>query len=102
MIIVTSPSKPFTYTAKGSVRRLAIIKEYEAEIDAAYAAVNESSQDDIPAPLSWNLSSTKQFVRQVVGNTMKTGGKVASDDVDLFQMGLDRFVSYKITSRVML
>ena len=41
MIIVSSPSKPFTYTAKSTPRRSAIINEYKPDIDALYATVED-------------------------------------------------------------
>ena len=90
MIIVTSPDKPFSYTAKGSLRRQAIIKEYDAEIDAAYAAVEESSQENIAAPTEWNILNVSDFVREVVLRTMKRNTDSLSDNADLFEMGLDR------------
>ena len=90
MIIVASLDKPFSYTAKGTVRRQAIIKEYEAEIDAAYAAVEESSQDDIAVPADWSIPNVTDFVREVVIRTMKRSISAVSDSADLFEMGLDR------------
>lgn len=39
MILVTSPKKPFMYTAKKTARRQAIVMEYDEEIDALCAAV---------------------------------------------------------------
>ena len=57
MITVSTPEKPFTYTAKNTPRRHAIIREYEPEIDALYAAVDESTQADIEPPHSWNFAS---------------------------------------------
>ena len=91
MIIVTSPDRPFTYTAKGSLRRQAIIKEYEAEINAAYAAVEESSQENIPSPTDWSILNVTDFVREVVLRTMKRNTSALSDNADLFEMGLDRY-----------
>ncbi|KDQ21392.1 hypothetical protein BOTBODRAFT_61102 [Botryobasidium botryosum FD-172 SS1] len=40
MVLVTSPSKPFLYTDKGSVKRPLVLKLYAEEIEAAYAAGN--------------------------------------------------------------
>ena len=90
MIIVTSPSRPLTYTAKGTVRRQASINEFQDEINAAYDAVKESSQEDIAAPASWTNEETKRYVREVIHKTMKAKGQGVGDDADLFEGGLDR------------
>ena len=90
MITVTSPSKPFTYNAKGTIRRRASIKEYQDEISAAYDAVKESSQENITAPTGWYNGETKRYVREVVQKTMKAKGQGVEDDVYLFEGGLDR------------
>jgi hypothetical protein len=89
MILVESSAKPFTYTAKNTPRRQAIINEYEPEIDAAYQAVRESSQTDVPSPESWDEISVLNFVRAIVQRVM---GKLVGDDVNLFEHGCDRFV----------
>ena len=102
MIIVASPDKPFSYTAKGSLRRQAIINEYEAEIDATYAAVEESSQENISAPTDWSVTNVINFVREVVLRTMKGNTSALNDDVDLFEMGLDRYASNCMTSSLFL
>ena len=87
MIIVTSPSKPFTYTAKATPRRLAIISEYRDEIEALYATVEETAQAHLPPPRSWSLTDAIDFVRSVVHQVMTTR---VSDVADLFQNGCDR------------
>lgn len=86
MIIVSSASKPFTFTAKNSVRRQAIIREYDEEIKALYTAVDETGRADIPSPIVWDLSGSLVFVRAVVHKVMK---KEVSDEGDLFQHGCD-------------
>ncbi|OBZ79958.1 L-aminoadipate-semialdehyde dehydrogenase large subunit [Grifola frondosa] len=67
MILVASPSKPFTYTAKNTARRQAIINDYEGEIDALYDAVAETTQADIAPPSAWSKDETLAFVRTVHG-----------------------------------
>jgi hypothetical protein len=90
MVLVESSAKPFTYTAKNTPRRQAIINEYEPEIDAAYQAVRESSQTDVPSPEEWDEISILHFVRAIVQRVM---GKEVGDDVNLFEHGCDRYVS---------
>lgn len=87
MILVSKPSKPFTYTAKNTARRQAIISTYDAEIDRLYEEVDKTSQSDIDVPTDWTSNDTIFFVRSVVGSVLK---RTVSDDDDLFQLGCDR------------
>ncbi|KDQ56520.1 hypothetical protein JAAARDRAFT_294258 [Jaapia argillacea MUCL 33604] len=86
MILVASSSKPFTYTAKGTARRQAVLTSYDAEIDALYTTVAQSTQSHIPAPTIWTYETTLSFVRETVESVMK---KSVSPNVDLFQYGCD-------------
>ncbi|KZT73708.1 acetyl-CoA synthetase-like protein [Daedalea quercina L-15889] len=86
MILVAKPSKPFFWTAKRTVRRGAVIKEYEEEIDALYESVEASSQSTVSPPASWDIASTADFVRRVVTQVMD---HTVPDDGDLFQNGCD-------------
>lgn len=87
MILVCIPNKPFTYTAKNTVRRQAIIADYEDEIDALYAAVQETTQPHISPPPEWSQANTISFIRIVVAEALK---REISDDDDLFENGCDR------------
>jgi hypothetical protein len=89
MILVASPSKPFSYTAKGSVRRKAVINSYEMEIDALYAAVDETTQSNVLPPATWSNEDALKFVRAIVSKVMKNAVRDADD---LFQHGCDRQV----------
>lgn len=86
MILVASPNKPFTYTAKNTARRQAIIIDYEPEIDKLYVDVAETAQSDLPTPQNWSREETLPFIRTVVGNVLRP----LDDDRDLFQEGCDR------------
>jgi hypothetical protein len=90
MIIVASPSKPFLYTPKGSLRRSATLDSYEAEIEAIYEAVAEATQEEISAPAHWSPESSSVFVRRVVTSVVKAE---VSDQDDLFERGCDRWIS---------
>src|SRR5882762_6281096 len=89
MILVASPSKPFTYTAKATARRQAIIADYNYEINALYKAVTETTQIDVIVPEDWDLLQTVQFVRDVVKKVLMKG---VDDEDDIFQHGCDRCV----------
>ncbi|TFY82198.1 hypothetical protein EWM64_g1812 [Hericium alpestre] len=86
MILVPSPDKPFEYTAKGSPRKGAIVKAYDAEIEALYAAVEDSSQNDLPPPAEWTHDATLNFVAKAVEKTMRR--QLDAGD-DFFQQGCD-------------
>lgn len=98
MIIVTHPSKPFTFTAKGTPRRRAILTAYSKEIDAAYEAVDNVSVSNIPAPQKWNIDEIKDWIRRVVHNLLRADAQI-SDAQDLFVVGVDRSVFISSSSQ---
>ncbi len=87
MILVSSPAKPFAFTAKGTPRRHIILADYANEIDAAYAHLEESSGEDIPLSHLSSVMESLCFVRTVVTKVMR---RTPADDDDLFQNGCDR------------
>jgi hypothetical protein len=93
MIIVSSPSKPFTYTAKVTARRQAIINDYETEIDALYSCVVEASQLETTVPDEWTSTKTANFVRKTVLQILR---REVPNDANILQHGCDRFVSRNI------
>ncbi|KAH9847100.1 acetyl-CoA synthetase-like protein [Lenzites betulinus] len=86
MILVTSPSKPFQLNMKGLPRRVIILADYEAEIEALYKSVEESAQSDLRPPEDWDEESTGAFVRGVVERTLR---RPIPDDDDIFRSGGD-------------
>ena len=91
MITVTSPSKPFTYNAKGFPRRTPVLRDYEDEIGALYAAVEQSSLGDVPSPPSWDSDGIKAFVVTIVERVL---GRSLPEDADVFRNGCDRRVYF--------
>ena len=87
--MVALPSKPFTYTAKNTPRRPAIINEYAEEIEALYAAADEATEQDLSPPSSWAYDSAKEFVRAVITRVLE---HEVGDNDDIFQHGCDRCV----------
>lgn len=87
MIVIAGPHKPFSYTAKGTTRRPIVIAEYADEIEAAYIAVEESSQTHVDPPADWNVEGSTEFARRVVTQVL---GHEVTDDDDIFQHGCDR------------
>ncbi|KAF8989919.1 hypothetical protein BDQ17DRAFT_1393209 [Cyathus striatus] len=86
MILFSDPARPFPITPKGTPERNAVLQLYASEIERAYAAVEESSQTDLPAPDAWELEGCIQFVRAAVARVLKDPVK---DDDDIFQVGCD-------------
>ncbi|KAK0453913.1 hypothetical protein EV421DRAFT_2007167 [Armillaria borealis] len=86
MIIVTKPGRPLTYTAKNTVRRQAALNDYSAEIETLYKTVEDSTRAGILPPLEWDGTSTQEFVRNVVLQTLT---RPIPDNADLFQHGCD-------------
>lgn len=91
MILVALPSKPFTYTAKSTVRRQAVISDYEPEIDALFTAVKETAQIEIQPPSKWTDEETSRFVGEVVNSVLK---KQLKHTDDIFLHGGDRCVEH--------
>ncbi|EED77357.1 predicted protein, partial [Postia placenta Mad-698-R] len=86
MILIAKPSKPFSYTHKGTVRRAPAIKDYEEEINALYDAVDSSSQSAMEPPAHWDNKSAASFIRTVVEKLVTVPLK---DEDDIFQHGCD-------------
>ncbi|KAF9505928.1 hypothetical protein BS47DRAFT_1322053 [Hydnum rufescens UP504] len=90
MIILATPTKPFTFSAKGSVRKSAVVASYVDEIEAIYAAAESASSVDVPAPEKWTKESTLDYVKRVVQKVLQV--KIGNDD-DIFQHGGDSLQS---------
>jgi hypothetical protein len=88
MIIVATPSKPFTYTGKGTARRPAIIALYEDEINMLYSTFPASSSTVVDVPKLSSIEETTAFVRQVVVTVLD---KEVTEDANIFQHGCDRY-----------
>jgi len=106
MVLLASPSKPLSYTAKGTPRRGAILQDYAEEINAIYAAVDESTQSNIPIPTGtcpgggWTEEESLGFVHQAVHSVM-TGAKNMKDDDDIFAFGCDSLQATYIRNTIL-
>ncbi|KAJ6555930.1 hypothetical protein B0H19DRAFT_1210704 [Mycena capillaripes] len=74
--------KEFTYTAKMTVRREAVIAEYEEEVEILYNMVDESTTLNIPPLANWRADSVRNFVRTAIFRVLNT--RVGDED-DIFQ-----------------
>lgn len=91
MILVSKPSKPIKYTLKENPKRQETLRLYEEEIEKAYEAVQESSQQDILSPTKWDISSTRIFLEIIIHRVLSE--KIREDE-DFFAHGCDRCVIY--------
>jgi hypothetical protein len=106
MIIVTYPDKPLLTTDKRTLKRQPNLSAYEADIKVAYAALADSARQDIAFPVSWDVDSIINFVRELTAKVMR---KSIGDEDDIFQNGGDRYMKSSntinacfLTSRCML
>ncbi|KAF7761593.1 hypothetical protein Agabi119p4_9585 [Agaricus bisporus var. burnettii] len=86
MIITVNPDKPLEFTVKGTPRRQVCLRAYAKEIDAAYEAVKDSSQADIPVPEIWTAENAMEFVHTAVKRVLKYS---IDADQDIFLQGCD-------------
>ncbi|KZV94434.1 acetyl-CoA synthetase-like protein [Exidia glandulosa HHB12029] len=87
MVIVVQPQRPFVITQKGTPLRSEALVKYEAEIDKAYEAFEESADGVVEPPSSWeDEESVKEYVRRVVKTVIPS---VEEDNADLFAFGCD-------------
>ncbi|KAG7441925.1 acetyl-CoA synthetase-like protein [Guyanagaster necrorhizus] len=99
MIVVTHPSKPFTFTSKGTLRRGAILEAYIKEIDAAYEAVDNISPSNILVPQKWSIDEITEWIRRIVHTLLCTDVQI-SDEQDLFAVGVDSLIAIAIRNTI--
>ncbi|KAG8978199.1 hypothetical protein FRB94_004592 [Tulasnella sp. JGI-2019a] len=70
--------------------RKAALLLYETEIEAIYAAIEKSAEagHDVPMPATWDAEGAQRFVHEVVMKGLDRRTPL-SDEVDLFQNGID-------------
>ncbi|KAG5723894.1 Linear gramicidin synthase subunit D [Termitomyces sp. T112] len=97
MILFTTKGKPLPRTAKGSVMRKAVLKNYEKEMNALYenldAVVGESS-----FPVSWSVADIEAWLLEQASDL--GSGRTISPVVDLFEQGFDSLYASSLRLRV--
>lgn len=85
MILITSLAKPFLYTEKGSLKRAAVLKLYEAEINDLYNAIEQDSESlpNVKVPSDWSYGNTLQFIRDI----LRSQALDIPDEDDVFHHG---------------
>ncbi|OAQ97692.1 hypothetical protein LLEC1_03573 [Akanthomyces lecanii] len=95
LVTLSNPEKPFLYSAKGSLRRGAVIKMYKKEIEDLFAAseVIEPAQLD-----TTTLESLTTGIRSLCNAA--SPGDALDDDDDFFLQGIDSLQVINITKRI--
>lgn len=99
MILVTSPSKPFEFTAKGTLRRGDTLKAYEIEIDEIYNVV-DAVYSPVPETTflqNPTLESVTNIVRDIVKSTFEEN---VGDNGDIFILGGDSLTATLIRNSI--
>ncbi|KAJ2919461.1 hypothetical protein MD484_g949, partial [Candolleomyces efflorescens] len=110
MVMISSPEKPFQYTAKGSPRRQVITDIYEKEIGALYdgtpsqcalAAVEPTGSHRDDVDLS-SVDGCTKLVRAVFRKALKLEvGEELKDEDDILQMGCDSLQAIWIRNEIL-
>ncbi|SJL14870.1 uncharacterized protein ARMOST_18345 [Armillaria ostoyae] len=98
MILIAKPSKPFEFTAKGTLRRNAILKAYEQEIEDLYKAIDGVSQTDVVIPQLWTLKNIITMIRDIVTTVVE---RKLDDTDDIFVAGGDSLTAMSIRNSVL-
>ncbi|KAK0184796.1 NRPS-like enzyme [Armillaria mellea] len=98
MILVAKPSKPFEFTPKGTLRRNAILKTYEQEIEDLYKTIDGVSQTDVVIPQLWTLKNVMTMIREIVTTVFE---KKVGDAENIFAVGGDSLTAMSIRNSVL-
>ncbi len=85
MIIITDPAKPFQYSQKLTLRKFAVLQDYNDEINQAYRCTEVAQP--LHRPEMWEQEHFLKLARAAVEKYMPCSLR---DDDDLFQAGCDR------------
>lgn len=99
MIAFSRPSNPFSYTAKNTPRRHAIIQDYTQEINDLYHAAEASSQTGISMAFKPDHEGISGLVRQAVHRIMEK--TVLKDSENLFDNGCDSLQATYIRNTIL-
>ncbi|KAK0437868.1 hypothetical protein EV421DRAFT_999334 [Armillaria borealis] len=84
MIIITDPAKPFQYSQKLTLRKFAVLQDYNDEINQAYRCTEVAQP--LHRPEMWEQEHFLKLARAAVEKYMPCSLR---DDDDLFQAGCD-------------
>ncbi|KAI9925939.1 hypothetical protein MW887_005745 [Aspergillus wentii] len=83
-IKLVAESKPFTLTAKGSIQRRQVARDYADDIEAVYSQVDEETTA-LPAAATFN--EIKEYINATVSRLLSV--EHVSNSSDIFSLGID-------------
>lgn len=107
MILISSPSKPFAYTAKNTPRRGIVLKAYDKEIEDLYELVEQSSNVDLQVPPGtypgggWTQKEGHEFVQKAVYKVLGESSAGMTDEDDIFAFGCDSLQATMLKNTVL-
>lgn len=93
-ITFASKEKPFKSTPKGTIQRRAVVRDYEKEIDALYAAGQE---DDLETflPETFSHESVMGLIRQIVSRVLEKDEIESTQD--FYSVGMDSLMTIQVS-----
>ena len=85
-ITFVSPNKPMLLTAKGTVRRGATTRTYEAEINKLYSDIENASSKAVQIKVE-DKASTIKLLQEILASI--SGAEELSPEEDIFSAGID-------------
>ncbi|KAI0908240.1 hypothetical protein F4823DRAFT_599854 [Ustulina deusta] len=99
LVILASPSKPFSRASKGTIQRRLSIAAYEDEIEELYAKAEEGLlTNGLPPLKSTSANDLLPFLSGIYSETLDNH-EIEVDD-DLFAKGLDSLSIFVIAARI--
>ncbi|KAH9946535.1 hypothetical protein B0H21DRAFT_822721 [Amylocystis lapponica] len=99
MILVGDPERPFPRAAKGTVVRKQTLALYEADIDALYKTVEDSTDaKGILPPPSWTEAAVEAWLAEHAASIIDK--KISIPTVDLFEHGFDSLSATFLRNRI--
>ncbi|OAA34168.1 Male sterility, NAD-binding protein [Beauveria brongniartii RCEF 3172] len=95
LVTLSDPEKPFLYSAKGSLRRGAVIKMYKKDIETLFSA------QEVIKPAQLNTATLESLTASVrsLFNSVSPGGTIEDED-DFFLHGIDSLQVINIAKRI--
>ncbi|KAJ5090943.1 hypothetical protein N7532_009627 [Penicillium argentinense] len=91
-LAVSSQSKPFQLTPKGTIKRRAVVNDYSSEIDALYEAGDQINVDQLQKDAS--NSDIAAFITQILSDIL--GVPTVDQDADIFALGVDSLQTLRL------
>lgn len=94
---IAPKTKPFKLTPKGTVQRLAVLRDFEKEINEIYQAGVEEDIDEY-LPSSLDKENILEYVRRVISRVLESPD--IPIDQDIFGLGLDSLMTIEVAKFV--